>query len=323
MELVAVDLGGTHARFAIATVAGGRVTALGPETVLRAAEHASLTTAWEAYAEALGRPLPRAAAIAIAAPVDTDVIKLTNNPWIIRPAEIRGRLGLDQVVLVNDFAAVAQAVGALGPEHLRHLCGPEAPLPDTGVITVLGPGTGLGVAMLVRDPVGGDRALPTEGGHMDFAPLDLVDDAILSLLRKRHRRVSVERVVAGPGLPDIYAALAQIERRAVPPVDDKQLWATALAGTDSLALAALDRFCMSLGAVAGDLALAHGAAGVVIAGGLGLRLSDYLPRSAFRERFTSKGRFEARMAALPVKLISHPQPGLLGAAASFAARHRD
>lgn len=322
MDLVAVDLGGTHARFAIATVAAGRVTALGDEVVLKAAEHASLTTAWEAYAAVLGRPLPRAAAIAIAAPTDTDVIKLTNNPWIIRPAEICGRLGLDQVVLVNDFAAVAQAVGALGPDHLRHLCGPDTALPETGVVTVLGPGTGLGVAMLLRDPAG-DRALPTEGGHMDFAPLDPVDDAVLALLRKRHRRVSVERVVAGPGLPDIYAALATIERRAVTAIDDKALWSTALAGTDSLALAALDRFCMSLGAVAGDLALAQGAGGVVIGGGLGLRLADYLPRSAFRERFTAKGRFEARMAALPVKLITHPQPGLLGAAASFAVRHRD
>lgn len=321
MELVAVDLGGTHARFAIAEVEGGRVTGLGSETVMRAADHASLTTAWEAYAQALGRPLPRAAAIAIAAPTDTDVIKLTNNPWIIRPAEICGRLGLDQVVLVNDFAAVAQAVGALPAEHLRHLCGPDVPLPEDGIITVLGPGTGLGVAMLLRGP-NGDRALPTEGGHMDFAPLDPVDDAILALLRKRHRRVSVERVVAGPGLPDIHAALAQIEKRAVTAVDDKALWATALAGEDSLAVAALDRFCMSLGAVAGDLALAQGASGVVIAGGLGLRLADYLPRSAFRERFSAKGRFEARMAQLPVKLITHPQPGLLGAAASFAVRHR-
>lgn len=320
MDIVAVDLGGTHARFAVAELAGGRVVRLGPETVLKAAEHASLVTAWEHFQAVAGAPLPRAAAIAVAAPADAETIKLTNNPWIIRPAEIRARLGLDELVLVNDFAAVAQAVGALGPENFRPLCGPDVPLPDEGVVSVLGPGTGLGVAMLLRGR-DGDRALATEGGHMDFAPLDAVEDALLARLRARHRRVSVERICAGPGLPDIHAVLAAIERRPVAALDDKQLWTLALAGTDSLAVAALDRFCMSLGAVAGDLALAHGAQAVVIAGGLGLRLADHLPRSGFRDRFVAKGRFESRMAALPVRLVTHPQPGLLGAAAYFAA-HR-
>jgi glucokinase len=320
MDIVAVDLGGTHARFAVATVANGKVTALGPETVLRAADHASLETAWEAFGARVGRPLPRAAGIAVAAPTDADVIKLTNNPWVIRPAELRGRLGLDQLVLVNDFAAVAQAIGQLAPGDLRHLCGPDTPLPEDGIVTVLGPGTGLGVALLLRRK-DEDRVVATEGGHMDFAPLDSVDDAILARLRARHRRVSVERVVSGPGLPDIYAALAAIEQRAVPQIDDKALWAQALGGADSLAVAALDRFCMSLGAVAGDLALAQGATGVVIAGGLGLRLADHLPRSGFADRFAAKGRFEARMTAIPVKLITHEQPGLVGAAASFANRY--
>ncbi|MEO5640765.1 MAG: glucokinase, partial [Sphingomicrobium sp.] len=103
--------------------------------------------------------------------------------------------------------------------------------------------------------------------------------------------------------------------------DDKMLWATALDGADALAAAALDRFCLCLGAVAGDLALAHGANAVVIAGGLGLRLKDHLPKSGFADRFIAKGRFERRMEAIPVKLITHPQPGLYGAAAAFAKEH--
>lgn len=319
MEIVAVDLGGTHARFAVATLDGRRVAQLGPETVIRAAEHVSLASAWTAFAAAHGRPLPRAAAIAVAAPADGDTIKMTNNPWVIRPAELPERLGIDALAMVNDFEAVAQSVAALAPDQLVPLCGPDGPLPARGVITVLGPGTGLGVAMLVRNAAG-DHAVATEGGHMDFAPLDAIDDQILALLRQRHRRVSVERVVAGPALPDIYQALAAIEQRPVAPVDDRTLWTRALGGSDDLAVAALERFCMSLGAVAGDLALAQGASAVVVAGGLGLRLAAHLPRSGFRDRFVAKGRFEARMAALPVRIVTHPQPGLLGAAAAFAAR---
>ncbi len=316
-ELVAVDIGGTHARFALARVGDGRVEALSHETVLKTAEHASLQTAWEAYAAELGRPLPRAAGIAVACPIQGEVLQLTNNPWIIRPALIGEKLGLDRFSLVNDFAAVAHAVAQAAPGHLRHLCGPDVPLPESGVVTVVGPGTGLGVGALLRTPQG-YHVLPTEGGHIDFAPLDTLEDAILQRLRQRYRRVSVERIVSGPGLASIYEALAAIEGRAVEQRDDRELWAAAMAGSDSLAAAALDRFCLSLGAVAGDIALAQGASAVVIAGGLGLRLADHLPCSGFGRRFTAKGRFETLMARMPVKLITHPQPGLLGAAAAFA-----
>lgn len=316
-EIVAADIGGTHARFAIAEIADGRVTALGEPATLRTADHASLQTAWEHFAAMLGRPLPRAAGIAIATPVSGEVIKFTNNPWIIRPASIAERLGLDSHVLVNDFGAVGHAVAQLGDGCFRHLCGPDVPLPGTGVISIVGPGTGLGVAHVLRRD-GRYFVSETEGGHVDFAPLDGIEDAILARLRTRYRRVSAERIVSGPGLAAIHEALAAIEGRAVAPMDDKALWTLALDGEDSLATAALDRFCQSLGAVAGDIALAQGAAGVVIAGGLGLRIADRLVRSGFAERFTAKGRFEALMAAMPVRLVTHPQPGLYGAAAAYA-----
>ncbi len=315
-ELVAVDIGGTHARFALAEVEGGKVVALGPETTLKTAEHASFQTAWETFGAQLGRPLPRAAAIAVAGPVQGEVIKFTNNSWIIRPALVNEKLGVDAQVLVNDFAAVAHAVAQSGPEHFVHLAGPDGPLPE-GVISVVGPGTGLGVAQLWRDAAG-YRVQATEGGHIDYAPLDALEDAILARLRRRHRRVSVERVVAGPGLADIHATLAALEGTAVREMADADLWALAMSGEDSLAAAALDRFCLALGSVTGDLALAQGAAATVIAGGLGYRIRDNLLRSGFAERYRAKGRFEAMMGALPVKLIIHPQPGLLGAAAAFA-----
>ncbi len=325
-EIVAVDIGGTHARFAIAEIADGRVRSLGQPCTLRTAEHASLQTAWEDFGLHLGRALPPAAGIALAGPVHGEVLKLTNNPWVIRPGLIPDKLGATRYSLVNDFGAVAHAVAQLDEVNFRHVCGTERPLPDRGVISVVGPGTGLGVGQLLRVD-GRYHVIETEGGHIDFAPLDSLEDQILTQLRKRYRRVSVERVVCGMGLTNIYEALLQIEaghsevehhRPDYP--DEKALWTAALAGTDSLAAAALDRFCLSLGAIAGDIALAQGASAVVIAGGLGLRLADHLPRSGFRDRFIAKGRFERHMAEIPVKLITHPQPGLFGAAAAFAER---
>ncbi|WP_372918297.1 glucokinase [Sandarakinorhabdus sp.] len=322
-ELVAADIGGTHARFALARLDdAGQVAALGDPVVMRCAEHASLQTAWETFGAAIGRPLPRAAAIAVAGPVAGDQLKLTNNPWVIRPGQVNEELGLDAHVLVNDFEAVAYAVGAFGADAFRHICGPDRPLPDTGTISVLGPGTGLGVGLLVKR--GGDdwQVLPTEGSHGDFSPVDALDDAILAHFRRRFGRVSTERVVCGPGLADIHAALASLENRTVQPMDDKTLWSLALSGDDRLAAAALDRFAQALGTFAGNIALAHGAGGVVIGGGLGARLADHLPRSGFAGRFAAKGRFGTLMRSLPVKLITHPQPGLFGAAAAFGRKPR-
>lgn len=320
MEVVSADIGGTHARFAIAEVEGGRVVSLSEPVTLKTADHASLQTAYQAFAAKIGRPLPRAIAIAVASPVGGDVIRLTNNPWIIRKSLIQERLNADQWVVVNDFGAIGHAVAQVPDSDFIHLCGPDTPLPSEGITTVCGPGTGLGVAQVLRK-AGAYHVLETEGGHMDFAPLDGIEDALLKRLRKTFTRVSAERVVAGPGIVAIYETLAELEGRAVPSRDDKAIWTEAIDGTDSIALAALDRFCLSLGAVAGDLALAQGAKGVVIAGGLGFRIKDRLIRSGFDQRFVAKGRFQTMMAALPVKLITHPQPGLFGAAAAFAQEH--
>ena len=320
-ELVAVDIGGTHARFALAQIAADGTITLGEPATLHTRDHASFQTAWQDFARANGGILPRAVAIAVAGPVGGEVIRFTNNPWLIRPALIEEKLGVDRYSLVNDFGAVGHAVARAGAEHFLHLAGPDTPLPEGGTLSIVGPGTGLGVAHVWRDGRGGYRVQATEGGHIDFAPLDLIEDAILAHLRQRHNRVSVERVVSGPGLVDIYQALAALEHRAVRQLDDKTLWTLGTSGEDSLAAAAVDRICLSLGSVAGDIALAQGAGGVVIAGGLGLRIKDTLLKSGFASRFCAKGRFAGLMGALPVKLITHPQPGLYGAAAAFATEH--
>ena len=319
--IVTVDIGGTHARFALAEIAADGAITLGEPATLHTKDHASFQTAWEHFAELQGGTLPAGVAIAIAGPVGGEIIRFTNNPWVIRPALIPEKLGASRYTVINDFGAVGHAVARAGPEFFIHLAGPDKPLPASGTLSVLGPGTGMGVAHVWRDGAGGYRVQATEGGHIDYAPLDSIEDAILARLRQRYRRVSAERVVSGPGLIDIYEALAGMEGRAIQPVDDRTLWTLGTSGDDSLAAAAVDRFCLALGSFAGDIALAQGASGVVIAGGLGLRIRATLLQSGFANRFKAKGRFEGLMAALPVKLITHPQPGLFGAAAAFAKEH--
>jgi len=319
-RIAVADVGGTHVRFAMAEIEGGQVARLSDPVTLNTSEHGSFQLAWQEFGRRAGIDLPNELAVAFAGPVGGDLLKLTNNPWVIRPALIKERLGVDRYTIVNDFGAVAHAVATLGSSDFRHLCGPARPLPREGVVSIVGPGTGLGVAALVMK---GDtyEVIETEGGHIDFAPLDALEDRILVELRRGFRRVSVERIASGRGLWNLYEALGTIEGKGLVFRNEKELWAAALEGKDSLANAALDRLCLTLGAVAGDMALAQGASAVVIAGGVGLRLADILPQSGFHDRFIAKGRFERRMDEMPVKLITHPQPGLIGAAAAFAKEH--
>ena len=321
MKLVAVDLGGTHARFAIAELHDDRRPTLGETRKYRTADHASLAEAWARFAQDEGGTLPEAAAIAIAGPVEGALIRFTNSSWVIRPATLAHELGVGQVRLFNDFAAMAAAVGVLRSDELAHIGGPEGPLPAEGVTTVIGPGTGLGVAQLLRRR-GRAIVLPTEGGHIDFAALDNFEEKLLARLRERHRRVSVERIVSGPGLADIRSTLALIGGEPIVPMDDAAAWAAATEGSDRISAQALDRFVMAFGAVTGDLALAHGANAVVITGGLANRIEDRLSGPLFNDRFRAKGRFEARMAGFPIRLARHPEAGLLGAAAAFQEDQR-
>ena len=321
-RLVAVDIGGTHARFVIATVDDDGEITLGEPVTLKTEDHASFQTAWQDFGRIQGGDLPKAVSIAVAGPVGGEVIRFTNNPWIIRPGLVKEKLNVDAYTVVNDFGAVGHAVARGKDEDFLHLTGPDEPLAAEGTISIVGPGTGLGVAHVYRDGQGGYRVQSTEGGHIDFAPHDMIEDAVLARLRKRHNRVSVERVVSGPAIVDIYTTLARMESRAMVEEDDRTIWQSGMDGSDSLAAAAVDRFCLALGSVAGDIALAQGGfGGVVIAGGLGYRIRDALSQSGFAERFRAKGRFEKLMSTIPVKIITHPQPGLFGAAAAFAKEH--
>lgn len=318
-QIIAADIGGTNARFARATIEGGRMPRLGTVRKYKVADYASLQECWAAFRADEARDgagaLPAIASIAFATAIGRDEIKLTNSSWVIRPATLAADLGLTKVRLINDFEAVAHAVSRLPDENLPLLFGEDKPFPRDGGVTVLGPGTGLGVALIAFD-ASEPHILATEGGHVDFAPHDELEDRILEQLRKKFLRVSSERIVSGPGLNNLYQALATISRDRVVLMDDATLWQVALEGTDGGARTALERFCLCYGAVAGDLALAHGPHAVVLAGGLTQRMRDVLLQSGFHARFKAKGRFESLMATIPVRLALHDEIGLFGAAAA-------
>ncbi len=316
-DIGVADIGGTHARFAFARIAGGRVRALGPATVLKVADFPGLAEAWRAFLAGAKKAAPRGAALAVACPVRGETLKFTNNPWRLRPATLARELGVETLRIVNDFGAVGHAAAQLSPEDFLHVTGPRRPLPRPGIVSVVGPGTGLGVALALLDETS-HRIVEAEGGHAGFAPRDAFEERLLRRLRGKYGHVSVERIVSGPGLAEIHAALP--EAAGAPAFrDDKALWAAAISGADASARAALERFLSCLGAFVGDVALIHGAQAVVLAGGLLPRMVDLLPRSGFAEALAAKGRYAALMAELPVWLLVHPQPGLFGASAAFAA----
>lgn len=315
-EIIVADIGGTNARFALATIGDGGRPALRQIMRLAAADHAGLEQAWRAFAGYIGRALPDRAAIAVAAPLRGEVLRFTNSPWTIDRRRIGEALGLADLLLINDFGAAGHALDVLEPAELAYVCGPDQPLPRTGSVSVIGPGTGLGVAILGYGD-GPPLVIETEGGHVAFAPIDDFEAAVAERVRRRHGRVSTERMVSGAALADIRATLAEIEGRDAPALDSAELWKSALAGEDDLLSRAVDRFCLMLGSVAGDLALAHGAGGVALGGGIGPRLLDRLRDGGFHQRFIAKGRYEGYMAAMPVRMMVHPEPGLLGAAVAY------
>lgn len=313
MRIVVGDIGGTHARFAIAEIEGGRRPRVGPMKRYRTREYPGLAAAWARFEEESGEPLPKHAALAVAAPIEGEILRFMNSEWRIERRTLGADLGLDRLLLLNDFGAVAHAVSILGPDELIPVHGPEA-LPEEGAISVLGPGTGLGVALLLRRR-GTVTVIETEGAHIAFAPLDPEEETLADSLVEKHGRASVERVVSGPGLIDIYEHLGAATEIDANHAGD--LWTAAIEGTDALAVHALDILVRCMGAAAGDISLAHGAMGVVITGGLANRIPHLIKTPMFASRFTAKGRYRERMQRVPVMLATHPEPGLLGAAVAF------
>jgi glucokinase len=313
------DIGGTNARFALTDLSADRVE-LQSIAVLPNIEFASLQHAIEHYLAQVGMQ-PATAALAVASPVTTDEIRLTNRAWSFSRSELEQTLGLRRLHMLNDFGAVAHAVKVLDRDDCVTLHGRLEQDGPRSPITVLGPGTGLGVALLVGDE-GDSRVIETEGGHVSFAPIGSEEQRIARWLNARFDRVSTERLLSGAGLSNIDAALRgdaavlDNEGRALLR-EPAFIVQAALAGHDRVARMALARFCAILGSVAGDAALIHGARTVMIGGGIVPRFIPFLRSSAFRERFLAKGRFAAYLESVSIHVVTHRSPGLLGAAVAL------
>ena len=301
------DIGATNARFALL-----RHGTLGQVSAYQVTAYPTPEDAARAFLDdtLAGTPPPRSAVIAAAgAPVDGK-ISMVNAGWTLDPALLAPALGLSTVRVLNDFEALAWALPDLGPDDLVAL--DDVPRPSTGTLAVIGPGTGFGLAALVRGTAD-DRPVVTEGGHATLAAEDAREDAVIDCLRAEFGHVSVERVLSGAGLAALYRALAKVENRPAPERDSPAIVAHALDGDCPHSRETLAMFCAFLGSVAGNTALTLGATGgVFIAGGVTPRFRSFLVTSAFRERFEAKGRLQPYLARIPARLIVHPNPAFVG-----------
>ncbi|MGB5492268.1 MAG: glucokinase [Woeseiaceae bacterium] len=305
------DIGGTNARFALATP-----DRPGYHSVLelRCEDFATADDAISHYLTTTKADSPDAVCLAAAGPVIDGTVKITNNHWDISAAETRDDFGIENVCLLNDFTAIAYSIPLLTETEVRSIGRHDHDwLPKANFnVAILGPGTGLGVAGLCRR---GDTVVPItgEGGHVGFSPETEQQLEILKVLRSQFDRVSAERLIAGSGLENIYLALRTIRREPGPQLSAAQIFAEREPG--NLAAEAVEVFFELLGQVAGDVALTLGAVdGVYIAGGIAKRYPDLLEKSRFRSAFENKGRRRALMERIPTRLITYDQPGLLGAA---------
>ncbi|HEX7885011.1 MAG TPA: glucokinase [Phenylobacterium sp.] len=304
------DVGGTNARFALVDAQGH----IRNPRSFTCRDYPNLDAIVAEYIETtVGRKRPPRAVIAVAGPVLDGEIEFTNLDWRVSEGDLLAHFEFEAVELINDFAAQALACPLLEGADLRPLGKALPKGPHHCPIVALGAGTGFGVAGLARSERG-DVAIATEGGHAAFAPSDEVEFEVLRRLMAKYGRVSIERLLSGQGLYDLYTALADLRGQAPVLPDQKAVATEGLVG-DPLAGEALDRFGGIMGAVAGDLALTFGArGGVFISGGIAPRIAERLASGAFRARFEDKGRLSDYVADIPTYLVLHPYPAIVGAA---------
>lgn len=321
---IAADVGGTFARVGLVERPDPRDLALSLRhyKTYRCADYPGLSAILRDFIAALGGAPVRRGAIASAGYPLGDELIHTNLPWPVVIKAIRDELGFRDLSLINDFAAIAHAVRHVRDEDMTLLSRAATPASD-GPIVVLGPGTGLGAAVLIPGKTV-PAVLTTEAGHASFAATSDRELEIVAVLRRQFEHVSNERVLSGPGLVNVYEALCGLRATAVVHQAPEDVTAAALEGSDAAAREALDVFCGLMGSIAGDLALYYGAhGGVYLAGGILPRIKQFLLGSSFMERFLRKGRLGTLLERVPVKLIEHGQLGVLGAASWYLDSHRE
>ncbi len=307
------DIGGTNARFALAT---HDKVGFEKALTLQCGDFSSSVAAIRHYLDAVSAGGLGAICLAAAGPVIDNAIKITNNHWNLSATELARELGVAHVKLVNDFEAVAWSIPHLGSEFLESIgqvSHEELPA-DSFSVAIVGPGTGLGTGGLLKRE---GRLIPVvgEGGHIGFAPKSKVQIDVLEVLRETHERVTIEKVLSGSGIENIYWAMHALRGEKRIRLSAPEIFAAAEKGTDAVAADATQLFFEVLGQVAGDIALVFGALdGVYLAGGIVKRYPEMLHISGFRNAFESKGPHRGMMERIPTKLITYDEPGLLGAA---------
>jgi len=302
------DIGATHARFALQTAPGTYRSV----RVLKCDDFAGIVPLLRFYLQEHAETRLHHAALALANPVSGDYVRMTNRPWEFSTDAVRRELGLSTLLIVNDFTALAMAIPGLKPEDLMQV-GEGKPAPNA-VIGVLGPGTGLGVSGVIPT-LDGFVTLGSEGGHVNFAPSDEREFAVLQLAWREWKHVSNERLISGPGMEIIYRALAQRNGVNARVRDSAAIIAGALDEQDALCIEVLECFCGMLGGAAANLAVTLGAfGGIYIGGGVVPRMGEWFRASPFRARFEAKGRFTDYIADIPTYVITTPHVAFDGVA---------
>ncbi|HML92430.1 glucokinase [Methyloceanibacter sp.] len=313
-QALVADIGGTNARFAIADL---ETLSLSDIRTFPTAEHATLADAMRAYLKDAPETVVHAG-LAVAAPLRADTVQFTNAAWTFKQSTLAEEAGLKTAYVFNDFEAQAYALPVLSGDELHALRGGRAV--ENAPKVVLGPGTGLGVAGLVWSPSGW-VPVPGEGGHQTFPAETERELALLERMRSGLERLSVERVLSGPGLADLYRAIAASYGFSDAELSPAKVEQLAVGGEDEMAVEALDFFVQWLGRFAGDMALAFGArGGVYLGGGIAPRILSRLEQDDFRGAFERKGRMSPYVAAIPIHVVVSDYPGLKGAAAGLRTK---
>lgn len=311
------DIGGTNARFGLLADDGGASLTF---PTVKTADFATIEDAIAAATNSGAPAAPASALLAVAGPVNGDEIPLTNSSWVVRPRQMLRTMGLQDVVVLNDFEAQALGVVALGPQHMDKIGGGE-PQPQAGRV-VLGPGTGLGVAGLIH-ALGAWIPVPGEGGHVDIGPRSARDFQVFPHIETIEGRIAAEQILCGRGLVNLYRAVAAADRAQPRLSDPADITGAALAGTDPVARETLDIFVTCLGRLAGDMALVFKSrGGVFLTGGIAQKIVPALRTGLFRAAFEDKAPHGAMMRAMPVYVVTDPLSALAGLAAYARAPAR-
>lgn len=308
------DIGGTHARFGLATAKEreDRSFNLSREAKFKCADFTRLEDAVGAYLDSIGHPAISYGSIAVAAPVWNDQIRMTNLDWQFSVEGLRKKFGFTRLEVINDASAGVLATTCMGPEDLDEIR-PGTPVPGGSRVNII-PGTGFGIGAAYAF---GDKLVPVqgEGGHIGLAAFVTEEYEVLKTLAQIHGRATPENTLSGPGMLNLYYALAKVRDIRPLDIDAVEMTRLALDEKDELCHSALRIYCRLLGGLAGDYALVFGAhGGVYLSGKVLQKLGADLLRQGFSKRFVEKGKMNEEVANIPVHLTNRDHTGLLGAA---------